>query len=61
MTVGSNIFFFGVVESNNDIKVLNQSLLFVNVIRGHTPQVSFTVNIHEYHMGYYLIDGIYPF
>jgi hypothetical protein len=28
--------FFGVTDSNNEINVLNQSLLFVDVIRGHT-------------------------
>jgi hypothetical protein len=40
--------------------VLNQSSLFVDVIRGRTPEVSFTVNDREHHMGYYLTDGIYP-
>jgi hypothetical protein len=52
--------FFGVVGSNNDINVLNQSPLFNDVIRGHTPEVSFTVNGREQHMRYYLTDGIYP-
>jgi hypothetical protein len=42
--------FFGVAGSNNDINVLNQSPLFVDVIRGHTPEVSFTVNGREHHM-----------
>jgi hypothetical protein len=40
--------------------VLNQSLLFIDVISGHTPEVSFTVNGCEHHMRYYLTDGIYP-
>jgi hypothetical protein len=52
--------FFWVAGSNNDINVLNQSPLFVDVIRGRNPEVSFTVNDREHHMGYYLIDGIYP-
>jgi hypothetical protein len=43
-----------------NINVLNQSPLFIDVIRGRTPEVSFTVNGHEHHMGYYLADGIYP-
>jgi hypothetical protein len=30
--------------------VLNQSPLFVDVIRGCTPEMSFTVNGHEHHM-----------
>jgi hypothetical protein len=54
------VCFFGVVGSNNDINVLNQSPLFIDVIRGCTPEVSFTVNGREHHMGYYLTDGIYP-
>jgi hypothetical protein len=40
--------------------VLNQSPLFVDVIRGRTPEVSFIVNGHKHHMGYYLTDDIYP-
>jgi hypothetical protein len=58
MIVGSSMLFFGVVGSNNDINVLNQSPLFIDVIRGHTPEVSFTANGHEHHMRYYLVDGI---
>jgi hypothetical protein len=54
------MLFFGVVGSNNNINVLNQSLLFVDVIRGRTFEVSFTVNGREHHMRYYLTDGIYP-
>jgi hypothetical protein len=60
MTVGSGMLLFGVVGSNNDINVLNQSPLFIDVIRGHTPEVSFTVNGHKHHMRYYLTCGIYP-
>jgi hypothetical protein len=60
MTVRSDMLFFGVVGSNNDINVLNQSSLFIDVIRGRTPEVSFTVNSREHHMRYYLADGIYP-
>jgi hypothetical protein len=60
MTVGSDIFFFGVAGSNNDINVLNQSPVFIDVIRERTPEVSFTVSGHEHHMEYYLTDGIYP-
>jgi hypothetical protein len=40
--------------------MLNQSPLFIDVIRGCTPEVSFTVNGCEHHMGYYLVDDIYP-
>jgi hypothetical protein len=60
MIVGSNMLVFLVVGSNNDINVLNQSLLFIDVIRGHAHEASFTVNGREHHMRYYLTDGIYP-
>jgi hypothetical protein len=59
MTVGFDMFFL-VAGSNNDINILNQSPLFVDFIRGHTPEVYFTVNGREHHMGYYLTNGIYP-
>jgi hypothetical protein len=54
------VCFFWVVRSNNNINVMNQLLLFIDIIRGHTSEVSFTVNRHEHHMKYYLADGIYP-
>jgi hypothetical protein len=34
--------------------------LFIDVIRGHTPEIYITVNGHEHHMRYYLANGIYP-
>jgi hypothetical protein len=40
--------------------VLNQSPLFIDVIRACTPEVSFTVNGREHHMRYYLTISIYP-
>jgi hypothetical protein len=52
--------FFGVVDSSNDINVLNQCPLFIDVIKGRTPEVSFTVNGRDNHMRYYLTNGIYP-
>jgi hypothetical protein len=52
--------FFGVAESNNDINVLNQWSWFVDVTRGHTSEVSCTVNGCEHHIRYYFTDDIYP-
>jgi hypothetical protein len=52
--------FFEVADSNNNINVLNQSPLFIDVIRGCTLKVSFIGNGREHHMRYYLIDDIYP-
>jgi hypothetical protein len=46
--------FFGFADSNNNINMLNESSLFIDVIRGHSPEVSFTVNGREHHMRYSL-------
>ncbi|CDP06307.1 unnamed protein product [Coffea canephora] len=52
--------FFGVAGSNNDINVLNQSLLFNDVLQGYAPDVQFMVNGTQFSKGYYLADDIYP-
>jgi hypothetical protein len=52
--------FFGLPESNNDINVLNRSPLFDRIAKGEALAVNYTINGHNYDMGYYLIDGIYP-
>ncbi|XP_047949145.1 uncharacterized protein LOC125194978 [Salvia hispanica] len=52
--------YFGVAGSNNDINVLNSSNLFADQCRGRGPAIEFTANRRQYHMGYYLADGIYP-
>jgi hypothetical protein len=52
--------FFGVVGSNNDINVLNQSPLFKDVLQVQAPIVNFMVNGHGHNMRYYLADDIYP-
>uniref|UniRef100_A0A0D3DSI6 Myb-like domain-containing protein n=1 Tax=Brassica oleracea var. oleracea TaxID=109376 RepID=A0A0D3DSI6_BRAOL len=44
----------------NDINVLDRSPVFDDVINGQAPQVTYSVNGREYHMAYYLTDGIYP-
>ncbi|XP_074342791.1 uncharacterized protein LOC141680469 [Apium graveolens] len=52
--------FFGLSGSLNDINVLDRSHLFEDLAEGRGPEVRYTINGHEYNMGYYLADGIYP-
>ena len=52
--------FYGMPGSHNDINVLHRSPLFDNLAEGRAPEVNYTINGHEYNMGYFLADGIYP-
>ncbi|KAJ0824976.1 putative harbinger transposase-derived protein [Helianthus annuus] len=52
--------FFGMPGSLNDINVLERSSIFTELEQGRAPPVNYTVNGHDYTMGYYLADGIYP-
>ena len=52
--------FFGMHGSLNDINVLDRSLIFVAFAEGRTTPVNYTINGHEYTMGYYLADRVYP-
>ncbi|XP_074328216.1 uncharacterized protein LOC141666117 [Apium graveolens] len=48
--------FFGLSGSLNDINVLDRSHLFQELPEGHGPEMRYTINGHEYNMGYYLAD-----
>ena len=52
--------FFGLPRSNNDINVLERSHLFSKLTQGRAPVVNYSINGHDYTMGYYLANGIYP-
>ena len=52
--------FFGLPGSDNDINVLERSPIFSELEQGRAPAVNYSINGHEYTMGYYLVDGIYP-
>jgi len=52
--------FFGMPGSLNDINVLDWSSIFAAFAEGRIAPVNYTINGHEYTMGYYLLDGIYP-
>nr|GEY34642.1 hypothetical protein [Tanacetum cinerariifolium] len=46
--------------ANNDINVLDNSLLFDDLLDDLAHVVPYVVNEVEYRNGYYLADGIYP-
>uniref|UniRef100_A0A0D3DK36 DDE Tnp4 domain-containing protein n=1 Tax=Brassica oleracea var. oleracea TaxID=109376 RepID=A0A0D3DK36_BRAOL len=52
--------FFGAPGTMNNLNILDRSPVFDDVINGIAPQVSYYVNGKEYHLAYYLADGIYP-
>jgi hypothetical protein len=52
--------FFGLPGTLNDINVLQRSHLFKKLIAGDAPTCNYKIMGHEYSMGYYLVDGIYP-
>jgi hypothetical protein len=54
------LFFFGLPRSLNDINVLHRFPLFSKLAGGFAPACNYKVNGHQYTMGYYLADGIYP-
>ncbi|KAF5794373.1 putative harbinger transposase-derived protein [Helianthus annuus] len=42
------------------LRILDRSSVFTELTQGRAPPVNYTVNGHDYIMGYYLADGIYP-
>ncbi|GJR37793.1 ALP1-like protein [Tanacetum coccineum] len=52
--------FLKAASANNDRIVLNNSLLFDNLLDDIAPVAPFQVNGVTFQNGYYLADGIYP-
>ena len=52
--------FFGLPGSNNDLNVLDRSLLIHNMLTKEASDFTFEVNGKEYNRYYLLADGIYP-
>ncbi|XP_024010245.1 putative nuclease HARBI1 [Eutrema salsugineum] len=52
--------FFGPPGTLNDINVLDRSPVFDDILQGKAPKVDYFVNGRQYHLAYYLTDGIYP-
>uniref|UniRef100_A0A2N9HUA6 DDE Tnp4 domain-containing protein n=1 Tax=Fagus sylvatica TaxID=28930 RepID=A0A2N9HUA6_FAGSY len=48
--------FFGLPGSHNDINVLEHSSIFTELAQGRAPPVNYSINGHDYTMGYYLAD-----
>uniref|UniRef100_A0A0D3B6M1 DDE Tnp4 domain-containing protein n=1 Tax=Brassica oleracea var. oleracea TaxID=109376 RepID=A0A0D3B6M1_BRAOL len=63
LDIGEHRGFPGMIGSivctSNDINVLDRLPVFDDIINGQAPQVTYSVNGREYHMAYYLTDGIY--
>jgi hypothetical protein len=54
------ICFFGLLRSHNDINVHEMYFIFFDIAKGRAYPVNYTINGHNYIMGYYLVDSIYP-
>jgi hypothetical protein len=52
--------FFGLPGALNNINIFDQSNLFTQILNEQAPKINFHFNGKEYHLGYYLADGIYP-
>jgi len=49
-----------VLRSINDINVLDRSPVFDGLYQDHAPKCEYVVNGHEYKIGHFLSNDIYP-
>ena len=47
-------------RANNDINVLEGSHVFSELAQGCALAVNYSINGHDYTIGYYLVDDMYP-
>ncbi|KAF8379490.1 hypothetical protein HHK36_028925 [Tetracentron sinense] len=47
-------------DDNSRLLAQERSSLFTNLIQRAAPPINYSINGHDYTMGYYLVDGIYP-
>ena len=40
--------------------MLDHSFIFTKLAQGRAPSVNYSINGHDYTMGYYLADDVYP-
>ena len=52
--------FFRLPGSNNDINVLERSHVFSELAQGRALAINYSINGHDYTMGSYPVDDIYP-
>ena len=60
MTSGYGTRFLELQGTMNNLNILDRSPVFDDIINGIAPEVNFNVNGNQYHLAYYLTDGIYP-
>jgi hypothetical protein len=49
-----------VYRGRTTISIFYTDLIFDRLVDGEAPTVKYTFNGHNYNMGHYLADGIYP-